>query len=259
MIYVEIKASKTKNGVELSGQLPPELANSASLEIFALRDGMFLLSIKGALEKKKGEQAPQEAAKSLSDKEKDVIRKLLSIRFEKRIPSEVNRMLSREEKEILDGLVKKRMLWVFFGDKYGKEGVYNISDSAFAEVREQPSAPETAHQLPINSPAHLEKMGWMVLENETEARNFGNEFSEKVKNGAFRGLRAFDKKYYFIAKGFAEQMEQRIMMALSKGDKTSEELSSEIGVPPEGCRALLIHLAEAGEVLEKQKGKYAKA
>ena len=286
--------------MELSGALPVELANSPSLEIFTLRDGIFLLSVKGAIEGRGGlGKIAQETAGRLSEDEKNVIRKLLSIRFENRVPSVVDKMLSKEEKGVLGPLAKKRLVWIFFGDKYGKEGVYNISDSAFAEVKdrlvdassdlssqrqvlhlhfgasrtsgpleqrlesEQHAVPDpVAHagpSLPINSPAHLEKMGWMVLDNENDARNFGNAFPDKVKSGMVRGLRAFDRKYYFISKGFAEGMEQKIMLALSKANKTAEELSFEIGVPPEGCRALLIHLAEAGEVLEKQKGKYARA
>lgn len=301
---MEIKATKTKNGIELSGPLPPVLANSSSLEVFPLRDGIYLLAIKGAV----GKATAVETAKPegrMTEKEKNVVRKLISIRFEQRVPSVVDKMLSKDEKEILGILAKKRLVWIFFGDKYGKEGVYNISDSAFAEVRdrlvdassdlssqrqvphlrfgasrtsgpleqrlesEQQPVQEMARAphgterpelpLPINSPAHLEKLGWMVLDNENEARNFGQAFSDKAKSGLVRGLRAFDRKYYFIAKGFAEEKEVKVMAALEKGDKTAQELSSEIGVAPEGCRALLIHLAEAGEVLEKQKGKYSKA
>ena len=263
MIYVEIKTAKTKNGLELIGQLPQNLANANSLEILTLKDGLFLLTIKGAVEKTEEKLATPRAGQ-LSENEKNVIRKLLSIRFEKRVPAEVDKTLSKEEKEILDVLIKKRQVWVFFGNKYGKDGVYNIADSAFSEVREQEHVSTgtvqqnaVAHNV---SPTHPpEKLSWLVLENESDARNFGHAFEEKIKNGLVRGLRAFDRKYYFISKEFADEMEPKAMVALSSGDKTAEELSREIKISSEGCRALLIHLAEAGEVLEKQKGKYAKA
>ena len=61
---MEVKVQKTKDGAELSGSLPPEIANAASLELFLLRDGIYLLSIKGAIggQKAQGPLTEQERA-----------------------------------------------------------------------------------------------------------------------------------------------------------------------------------------------------
>ena len=117
-----------------------------------------------------------------------------------------------------------------------------------------PSAP-----LPISSPEHLERNGWMVLETENDARGFANSFPEKIKSGDVRGVRAFDLKFYFVKKAFLEKWETEAQLSLGKGEKTAEEIAEEIGIPTMGCRALLLHMCENGDLMEKKKGKFAKA
>lgn len=262
IILAELRVTRTKEGVLLSGQLPQEIFQSQSLEIFPLRDGAYLLTVKGFVANPNSPpQQKSPGAKSLHEKEKALVRKLLSIRFESRVPAEVGKALSKDEKDTLEGLLKSDAVQIFHGGKYEKTGVYNVSESAFAAVREPagalPQAP--AAPLPQNSIAHLEKFGWMVLENESDARNFGNAFSDKVKSGEVRGQRAFDRRYYFVTKGFFASHEKEVLLRLGKSDKTPEEIAGEIGIPSEGCRAILVHLLEEGEVLEKRKGKFSRA
>lgn len=277
---VEIKAAKTNEGLLLSGALPAELLASSSLDIFALRDGFYLVSLKGApegaarLSHGAGEAG---SAGNLSGNEKELVRKLLSVRFEKRTPPEMNHLLSKGEKETLGLLIQKKLVHIFHGGKYEKDGVYNVSDFAFNAVRE-PSAPampssqqaQPQPQMPsgmspspipisISSPSHLESHGWMVLENESDARNFGAAFQDKVKSGEIRGVRAFDMKYYFVRRGFCEQWEGKVQSALSKNEKSSAEIAQDAGMEPEGCRALLFHMCDSGEAMEKRRGKFTKA
>ena len=80
-----------------------------------------------------------------------------------------------------------------------------------------------------------------------------------LRIGEVAGLRSFDRKYYFIRKDFAVAHQPKIMSALEKGDKTAEELARVLGLPPEACLAILLHMAEEGELLEKNKGKFALA
>lgn len=265
MIVLEIKATKAKEGLLLLGHLPQELADSSALELFPLRDGAYLLTVKGFVGQKgmlsKTPHAPRDA---LSENEKGLVRKLLAIRFERRVPAEVAKLLSREEKELLETLMKKEMVQVFHGGKYEKGGVYNVSDFAFNSVREpaaasvSPSAAQAA-PLPISSVAHLEKFGWMILENDTEARNFANAFPDRVKSGEVRGQRAFDRRYYFVTRQFFESHEKDVQSALGKPGRTAEEISSQIGIGAEGCMAILVHLLESGDVMEKKKGEFSRA
>ena len=262
---MEIKVSRNRDGVLLSGQLPEELASASSLELFPLKDGAYLLTAKGFVAKAAPtEPLAKKEGMALPEKEKSLVRKLLAVRFESRTPAEVDRLLSREEKETLASLTKKDLVQVFHGGKYAKDGVYNVSDFAFNSVREPAAgaaAPSPAQQapFPVSSPVHLEKHGWMVLDDENSARNFAASFPEKVKSGEVRGMRAFDRKYYFVTRGFAESWENKVQSALAKSDKTPEELEAELGIESGGCRALLHHLCESGELMEKRRGKFARA
>ncbi len=264
---MEVKVSKTRDGILLSGALPAEISDSPALEVFPLKDGAYLLTVKGFAEKEAylSGLAAKKGGKALAEGEKALVRKLLSVRFESRIPEQVERVLSKEEKETLSSLMKKGLVQVFHGGKYEKTGVYNVSDFAFNSVREPSALPAAPGQmaaqqpLPVSSYAHLEKFGWMVLDDENAARAFANAYPEKVKSGEVRGMRAFDRKYYFVTRGFAEEWEKKVQLSLAKSDKAPEEISEELGIAPGGCRCLLLHLCESGEVMEKKKGKFAKA
>jgi len=256
---MELKVIRLRDGIALSGPVPRELASSASLELFPLRDGAYLLTAKGFVERQL-QQKKTSAEIQLSEKEKSLVRKLLAIKFESRLPAEVSKILTREEKELLSSLLKKNVVQVFHRGKYEKSGVYNISEAAFNSVRE-PHTPvqQQPAPIPISVPEHLEKFGWMVLENESEARNFALSFPDKVKSGEVMGQRAFDRRYYFITKAFLASHEREVLSLLGKAEKTPEELGQQLGLPPDGCRAILVHLLEAGEVMEKRKGKFSRA
>lgn len=256
----ELKVSRTKDGVLLSGSMPAELAAASSIEIIPLRDGSFLVTPKTV----------QKVSNLLNEKEKGVVRKLLSVRFDQRTPQQISGILSREEKETLESLMKRKIVHLFKEGKYSKEGVYSVSDFAFHQAREEKMGEgNQVHQAgrqmpsqsppPISSPEHLEKLGWMVLETEQEAKNFSNSFPEKVRSGAVHGVRAFDRKYYFVTSQFVLLWEKKISALLTKSEKTAEEIASELALSPEGCSCLLFHLCENGDVLEKHKGKFAKA
>lgn len=252
----EIKATRTKDGILLSGNLPPELLSASSVEVIQLRDGSFLVTPKAAQPKTGG---------LLSDKEKAVVRKLLSVRFDSRTPQQIGGLLSKDEKDTLESLMKRKIVHLFKEGKYSREGVYSVSDFAFHQSREddsrekQPIAQPSAAQVPVSSSEHLEKFGWMVLETDAEARNFSNAFPEKIRSGAVKGIRAFDRKFYFVTPQFLMLWEKKINSALGKGEKTAEEMADEIGLTAEGARCLLLHLCESGELLEKHRGKFARA
>lgn len=256
----EIKANRTKDGLLLSGSVPPELLSASSLEIVPLRDGSFLVT-----------PTLPKAGGLLNEKEKTVVKKLLSVRFDSRTPQKMNGLLSKDEADTLESLMKRKIVHVFKEGKYSREGVYSVSDFAFHQARDEghanlppkrsqtPAPPSPAASSAVSSPEQLEKFGWMVLETEAEAKNFSNAFPEKVRSGAVRGIRAFDRKYYFVTPQFVSLWERKLASALGKGEKTPEEIAGEIGLTPDGARCLLLHLCESGELLEKRKGKFARA
>lgn len=237
---------KTQGGIELSGSLPSEISGADAVEIFPLRDGTYLLAVKGAIDRQRSASVPQ----GLSSEEKALLKKLLAIRFERRTPDEVDSVLSAKERAMLGSLLEKKAVTVFRSEKYPK-GVYNVSDAIYGQARDAP-----VQAAPVHDPL---ARGFLVLENEGDARQLSSAVAERIKAGEVAGLRSFDRKYYFIRKDFALAQWPKIMSALEKGDKTAEELSRMIGLPPEACLAILLHMAEEGELLEKNKGKFALA
>ena len=163
--------------------------------------------------------------------------------------------------------MEKKVVNVFRSGKY-ENGVYNVSDIVFGQTRDILPAHEigsgavhaTAGKVAAPQPAYdpLSK-GYLVLDNEGDARQLSGAVAERIKAGEVAGLRAFDRKYYFIRKDFATSHQPKIMSALEKGDKTADELARVLGIPPEACLAILLHMAEEGELLEKNKGKFALA
>ena len=253
-----MNVQKTAKGVSLEGSVPQGILDAPCVEIFPLRDGAYLLAVKGFLNHA-SVPAQMANAPQLPEPERALLKKLLAIRFEKRTPAEVDRTLSAKERETLSLLLKKKVVTVFQSPKY-KDGVYNVSDAAYGQAREAPAQPSAgpAHAAP---PAPNDPLfrGWLTLENEGEARYLSNALADRIKAGEVSGLRAFDRKYYFIRKDFAEKWQPRFQTALEKGNRTADELAREVGLDPEGCRAVLLHLCEAGELLEKSKGKFALA
>lgn len=255
--------SKAKEGILLSGSIPFELGNAPSVELFHLRDGAFLMVPVGLIGEKMQASDSKEA---LSDDEKNVIRKLISVRFDRRTEKEIQKTLASEEKETLLSLMDRGTVSLFHKGKYEHEGVYSISEAAFNQAQKgqtvdpkQAEGAKSSAQAQYPLPSNLEKNGWMVLEEESEARAFTGKFEEQIKKGEIVGLRAFDGRYYVITAPFAEEWEPKVSLLLSGGEKNPEEMAVQFGIAPEGCRAILLNLCEKGEAIEKHKGKFAKA
>ncbi|MEM4554442.1 MAG: hypothetical protein QXT25_01160 [Candidatus Anstonellaceae archaeon] len=247
---MEIKISKTKEGFAISGSLPPEFSSYSEFELFPLKEGAYLLLAKGFIENK-GKPA---SAAAFSEQEKEVLRKLLNVRFEKRTPKEIGKVLTAQEQKVLSGLMEKKIVHIFKDQRY-PEGVYSVAEAAFNAVKDQQPQPKEA----LTPAQHFEKHGWVVVEEEAQARALANNYAEQMKSGQIRGTRSFDKKFYFISRQFYQSWEKKALLALSKNEKSAEEVSAEIGLPADACRCILVHLCEDGEVMEKQKGKYSKA
>lgn len=284
---MEISVAKTKDGLFLKGDLPSDIASSKSLEIFPLKEGAYLVVL-GDFFEKECAKSIKPITYSLSDPEKDLIRKLLLIRFEKRLPQEVAKVFSKEENDLLERLVSKKIIQVFYGGKYEKSGVYNISSFAFNQARNiEPKQIQKPANLieksgriesnPVHEGTkankedplfksesltlseHLEKFGFVVVENEFEARRFANSIQNLIKENEARGMRSFDKKYYFVKSSFIKSWEKKIESFLGNSEKTAEEIAGEIGIDKNGSYAILLYLCEEGEILEKRRGKFALA
>src|SRR5512143_2977870 len=168
-------------------ELPPDLAQNEELELFQLKDGFYLLSV----ELKAAGPAEPALGKGISDQERAVLKKLLSIKFENRVPANVSRMLDEREKEVLKELERKGLVSVYKGKKY-VDGVYSVKDSAYslAQGAQVPEAKAPAGRMPAQEPPPqgntlgvLNSRGFIIISDKREALMLSELLNGQMKSG----------------------------------------------------------------------------
>lgn len=238
-------------------ELPKEFMSSDEAELFALRDGYYLLSIPLTAMAQNPDNRPsgremQDAG--LNPEEASVIHKLQAIKFGERSLANVQKALSDPEKEILKVLEKKRFVNLFKGDKY-KEGVYNIDDRVYTHLKKpNEQKPNEAAADPARQA--LSKQGFMVIKDQREARELSERLKGEMKAGTIVGTKGFDGSFYVVTRDYFGKASKTILAALEK-EADVPTIASACNLDADGVRAVLLHLAESGEVIEKRKGTYA--
>lgn len=227
-------------------QLPEELSNSSSLELFPLKEGYYLITTELKTPKPKNNQF------TLED-ELAIVSKLMSLKFSERTPSRVSKLLTSGEKAVFDSLMKKKHIWVFKGTKkYRGEGVYNISNKLFSLWKEHKSK-----KLPVSSLLSiLQKDGFMIISDLRDARKFSDEVKDKTALGQVLGVRGFDKKYYVATRNYYIKLRNQISKSL-KEPLTVAAISELCNAPTDACTIVLKLMSEQGEVIEKRKDVYS--
>ncbi|VVB57537.1 Uncharacterised protein [uncultured archaeon] len=114
-------------------------------------------------------------------------------------------------------------------------------------------------KVPLNSPLHLAKFGYMVLDSENEARAVMEGVKDVQKSDPVKGVRGFDRKYYVLRRSFMAQNQAKMLQRLEQGDANAETVSKDTGLSPTAVQVLLMILADDGEVLEKKRGMWGRA
>jgi hypothetical protein len=237
-------------------ELPQEMAGQDEVELFQLKPGYYLLTIPLGDAK----ATAVETKTGISEAERAVLLKLLSIKFEKRVPAYVSKVMSEGEMTVLKELERKGMINVFKGTKY-KDGVYNIRDSIYPLLSSAPRAqptrtPAQQVQTPNDLLAILKRQGFIVLGDRNEARALSETLSQDMKSGAATGVKGFDGRFYIVTKSYLIGAQTAIAAAL-KEDMDAPSIAAAAKLDPEGCMAVLRLMAEAGDLIEKKKGVFA--
>ncbi len=193
------------------------------------------------------------AVNKATEIEKIVLRKLLSIRFDRRTPANVEKELTEAERFILKDLEKKGMVNVFKGRKY-PDGVYNIKDNIYPILRgKEPPKPEaTEPQAQPDSPT-LKNRGFLTLKDKGEAMRLSQKLSSEMKKGDVLGIKGFDGRFYVVTREYLEKSEKAVNSVL-KGGMDVQSIAQAAKMDEEGCSAVMKLMAEKGDVLEKKKG-----
>ncbi|MFA5108028.1 MAG: hypothetical protein WC492_00640 [Candidatus Micrarchaeia archaeon] len=219
--------------------------------------------------------------------EQALLEKLSRISFVQRTPTNVLKSLGNAEKSALKSLISKNIITIFKSKKY-PEGVYNISNKVFFTPAKKSvisnsqnivpasqknsttiQAPDSnlsfnanavsGPALAINTFEHLQRLGYMVLSNEYEAKEQMEQIKQRLKGDAVAGVRGFDKKYYVLRKSFLQEFENPIFDLLDSGLCKAQEMGNRINLTPEAVTVILMVMADEGLVLEKRRGVWEKA
>ncbi len=217
------------------------------------------------------------SGKSVSPKEVSVLRKLDSFRYASRTVEEVDKKLTKEEKEVLEGMIKKGHV---VPKKSGNAVLYSINNDIYMNfLIKNPEAFERKHKaagigtvalqtkretvpswsesgaqsIHENASEEIKRNGYVVLATRAEAESASSELEIEIRKGLVLGTRAFNKKYYIVHRAFINKNSPRLVEALRTGDMSVDELSAKTGIDPDGVRSVMFVLADNGEVMEKRR------
>jgi hypothetical protein len=237
-------------------ELPPELSDCDELELFCLKEGYYLIckNLPGNGQEKKG-KPKNESLPVLSEDERRVLKKLFSIRFEKRVPSNVKRIISMDDAATLDKLIGRKLVNILKSGKY-PEGVYNIDNGIYAMLNprnRQIKSPQKSPQKKENPYSSLMKKGFLVLKDKNEALGFSEKVKSEIRSGKIKGIKGFDNKFYAVTQNYLDDSTGKVIKALSE-DGSIDQIAERSGLEQDGCKAIIRLLAEKGDVIEKKKG-----
>ena len=224
---------------------------------------------------------PQPAGSvSVEPKELAILQKLDTLRYNDRTKDKVNAMLSPDERQTLQNLLKKKFVSLFKKPseqefKYGiAKNIYDIflygKRPRAAGAPPAAVAPATSSR-PVEQPTVrpkqweqklgggstyttiLETKGFVVLQNEADASSLSAAIEDSIRRGLVLGTRAFNKKFYVATRNFINQNAPAIMKSLGEKSRTIEELAKETGIEEDGIRAILYIMSESGDVTELRR------
>jgi len=184
-----------------------------------------------------------QAQNELTADEIEFLKKVNSIKYYNRTYDNVSKILTGQEKKMLDELLKRDVLF-----EYKREGkkLMGIDKKYLKYVFGEKSELVEA----------LVKDGFLVLEDQNKVKELSDKLKQEKLN--VRGIRGFDKRYYIVSAEKLSEMELKLETVLVK-EKMLKTISSELGVAEELCRAVLEILLEDGKVIEKKKNNYVLA
>lgn len=270
------KVYKQKNGKYIV-YLPYEVVSGLSLkendelDFFKFGENSFIVAKKedvAALLSKniQGMQKKEE----LSKDEIEVLKKLDTLRYSMRNKENVEKLLNENEKKILNGLIKKKVISIF--SKGGEGELYSISKDIYdrflmrkkekgaKEVEEEKKENalisrelEERYGIEHESAKKLEEKGYVVLQTEAEAASLSIALEESIRQGLVLGTRAFNKKFYILLRNFFDRYAPQVIKLLSGGEMRIEDIARRVGIEEDAARGILYLLAESGDVSEKKR------
>jgi hypothetical protein len=239
-------------------ELPAEFMDKDEIELFSLREGYYLLSVQLPVS---GSQKDKEIAKKdqliPSTDEIAVLRKLQAIRFENRTPDQVNKLLSDPEKILLKEMGGKSWVRIFRGKKY-KDGVYSISDKVYPLIQGKQTKKEEKEEPELKGDPNyslLLAQGYLIIRDQKDAKLLSEKLKSEMKSGSVKGIKGFDGAFYVVTKDYFSKASKSILNSLAVESDVAS-ITQNTKLEADAVAAVLHHLAESGDIIEKKRGIY---
>lgn len=257
-----------RQGENLVLVIPKEMfgvKDGAQLELVEIKPGIYSLVSPDALAPLVKKEAPLPAEipsekLPVSFEELGLLKKMAAMPMESRTIKGMG--LSGAEQMMLNVLKKRG--FIFFSEKKYPGGVYGLSREAYE------MATRGSFFSPVPSPAerlsekkiltwdeHLAKYGYVIIENEVEARDASLRLEQELRTGEVLGTRGFDKKYYVAQKRFYSAWNEKIRPFLKEKMLNLDQVAEALSMSEVAARVALELMREQGEIIEKKKGWYS--
>lgn len=184
-------------------------------------------------------------------KEKTFYDKLYRLKFKDRIEGILEKSLSEEEKLTLLELVKKGKVLKYKGGDQYRNHLY-VTDEEFTRMNSENQSKATSGA----SVQGFASNGYYKTKSQEEAVELSQKHAEEIRSGEVLGVKSFSGDYYVIRRGVFEDCYPKVLASLSKGEKTAEDVASEIKADADKCEIVLGLLNDQGQVFEKSRGSY---
>lgn len=232
-----------------------KIDESQEYSVKRINDSVFAVEKKGSSEK------AAEAA-VLGKINKEPLQKLVEGEFEK--------LLGREELKALQRLLKEGSVVKFkLSEKY-KKAVYREKERAgegegrgkgegkgqHAETQDRQGSAAAGNSEESEEPT-LEKSGFVVVENEQQARKISSQYESAIKSNEIKGIRGFDRCFYIVQCNLYDKYSGKILKFLEKNNTAAlNEISEALAIDKRLVKAICEFLREEGSIIEKRRGIY---
>lgn len=171
-----------------------------------------------------------------------------------RIEGKFEKTLNTEEKKRFEELLKDGTIEKFKLNEQYKNAVYRLDEK---KLKEKQPRSDSAASAPDANASQLNQNGFVILKNDSEAREITNRFFQEFKKGEIRGLKSFDGSVLMIKTSLLQELQPRLLQALEKEKKASlQTLSENTRLAPDAVRIACEFLKEDGHIFEKTKNQY---
>ncbi|MDE1846752.1 MAG: hypothetical protein KGH52_01705 [Candidatus Micrarchaeota archaeon] len=256
-----VQALKLKEGDDM------DFIRSGSASYLFAKKADIAELLTGKAQPKEVEKQQYSGPQALSADEIDVLKKLDTLKYGQRTKANVTKLLNHEERLLLKGMLKKKVVNLFAKEK-GMEPLFGISKSVYERFlmrkgREQQKPMEVKviepqrqrQQVPVENEnvKSLEKNGFVVLQSEAEASSLSLALEDSIRHGMVLGTRAFNKKFYIVMRSYFDRFGTKILKELKEGERKVDDVAGAVDADEDGARAILYLLAESGDVSEKRR------